>query len=452
MANGDNQIDNYLTTIGWGRYQSQIFIICGTSVFNIMIWGYIVSLLLVRLGDNWNLERFELGIIGSIYGLGASLGSLFFGFLSDRFGRMFSFRVSILVVWVATLFVIFSFNMIMLSLVLFFIGAGASSDQVLSATILKEFISNKNTSILAVYTLFYRLGGATIAIIIIIVEVINPTIMSDWKIITIIIFFWNSAQLIQRQFMDETPKFLYSVGKLTKAEEVLRKISKKNKKLLEIKLTELEVTYNEEISEIPNKKSVKTLFIKENIKTTLLITIIGFLMAFANISIIIYAPTFLSKYTLTLRYTAILIQQLGGFLGSLAAGKMVKNRFGPKGALSLSSVLVGCYIYCFFLTFEILTVIIFLCLYQFIFQISLGAIWIIVPESFSTELRSTFIGWFMLWQGMAGVFAPIIIGVFIDFGGSPAAISVISFCHLASGILTLLLNSPKLLNKEENLI
>ncbi|CAG9324407.1 unnamed protein product [Blepharisma stoltei] len=345
---------------------------------------------------------------------------------------------------------VFSFNFIMLSIVLFFVGISAVSDQGISATILKEFIPSKNSSILAVFTLFYRVGGALIAVIIIIVELINPKIMADWRIISIIIFFWVSLQLIQRQFMDETPRYLFTAGKLEKAEEVLKKISIANKKSIDIQLSRPECP-KDEITEIKQKSTLKILFIKENIRKTMLLTIIGTMISFANISIILYLPTFLKEFSLTLRYTVILIQQFWGVLGSFMGRKLVTTRFGKKWTLSLSSIILGFYVFFFLLVYEIFSAIAFISLYQFLFQISIGTIWIIVPESFSTNERGTFIGWFLLWQNMAGFVAPTIIGSCLSLGGNAAALSAISFSHLVAGLFSIFLIEIKL-KKGPNLI
>ncbi|HET8789007.1 MAG TPA: MFS transporter, partial [Actinomycetes bacterium] len=56
------------------------------------------------------LSESQVGLAASIYVLGACLGALFFGYLTDRFGRKKLFIITLVVYLVATLLTALSFS------------------------------------------------------------------------------------------------------------------------------------------------------------------------------------------------------------------------------------------------------------------------------------------------------------------------------------------------------
>jgi MFS family permease len=97
----------------------------------------------IGLGTVWILDGLEVTIVGaiasrltdpdsqvglaaSIYVLGACLGALFFGYLTDRFGRKKLFILTLAVYLVATVATAFSRNPLYFYACRFFTGAGST--------------------------------------------------------------------------------------------------------------------------------------------------------------------------------------------------------------------------------------------------------------------------------------------------------------------------------------
>ncbi|HEX2587322.1 MAG TPA: MFS transporter, partial [Gaiellales bacterium] len=74
------------------------------------------------------LSPSELGLAGSIYVAGAVIGALFFGYLTDRFGRKKLFMITLLLYLVATASTAFAQNFMMFAVARFFTGAGIGGE------------------------------------------------------------------------------------------------------------------------------------------------------------------------------------------------------------------------------------------------------------------------------------------------------------------------------------
>src|SRR5436305_1609662 len=74
------------------------------------------------------LSPSELGLAGSIYVAGAVIGALFFGYLTDRFGRKKLFVITLLLYLVATARTAFAQNFAMFAVARFFTGAGIGGE------------------------------------------------------------------------------------------------------------------------------------------------------------------------------------------------------------------------------------------------------------------------------------------------------------------------------------
>ncbi|HYN16978.1 MAG TPA: MFS transporter, partial [Actinomycetes bacterium] len=94
-----------------------------SSAGTVTIVGAIAS----RLTDpdsGLGLSESQIGLAASIYVLGACLGALFFGYLTDRFGRKKLFLITLLVSLVATVATAFSGSALFFYLWPLFTGAG----------------------------------------------------------------------------------------------------------------------------------------------------------------------------------------------------------------------------------------------------------------------------------------------------------------------------------------
>jgi hypothetical protein len=89
----------------------------------------IVGVIASRLTDpdsGLGLSESQIGLAASIYVLGACLGALFFGYLTDRFGRKKLFIITLIVYLVATVLTTFSMNPLWFYACRFFTGPASA--------------------------------------------------------------------------------------------------------------------------------------------------------------------------------------------------------------------------------------------------------------------------------------------------------------------------------------
>ena len=122
----ETDIPARLDRLPWSRFHTLVVVALGiTWIFD----GLEVTLagaLSGALKDSPVLQfsNTDIGIVGSAYLAGAVLGALFFGWLTDRFGRKKLFFITVAVYRVATGATAFTWNLWTFALCRFFTGAG----------------------------------------------------------------------------------------------------------------------------------------------------------------------------------------------------------------------------------------------------------------------------------------------------------------------------------------
>jgi MFS family permease len=103
----------------------------------------IVGAIASRLTDpdsGLGLSESQVGLAASIYVLGACLGALFFGYLTDRFGRKKLFIITLVLYLVATVLTAFSMNPLWFYACRFFTGAGIGGEYAAINSAIDELI------------------------------------------------------------------------------------------------------------------------------------------------------------------------------------------------------------------------------------------------------------------------------------------------------------------------
>src|SRR6476619_4706409 len=126
-------------------------------------WGRVHTLVVVALGVTWILDGLEVTLAGSVAGalkaspvlqfsnadvgiaasaylVGAVLGALFFGWLTDRLGRKKLFFITLAVYLVATAATAFSWNLASFVLFRLFTGAGIGGEYAAINSTIQELV------------------------------------------------------------------------------------------------------------------------------------------------------------------------------------------------------------------------------------------------------------------------------------------------------------------------
>lgn len=176
--------------------------------------------------DGLNLTATQMGLTGSAYILGAVLGALFFGRLTDRFGRKKLFTATVFVYMCATIATGFSWDFWSFMVFRFITGAGIGGEYGAVNSAIQELIPARRRGFtdLVINGSFW-LGaalGATGSIILLNATFIDPE--WAWRLAFIIGGALALIIIYIRRFMPESPRWLMTHGREAEAEAIISAI------------------------------------------------------------------------------------------------------------------------------------------------------------------------------------------------------------------------------------
>ena len=212
-------------------------------------WLRFHGLVAVALGGTWILDGLEVTLVGSLSGAfadraslglsaaaigltasaylaGAVLGALFFGGLTDRFGRRPLFAVTLGVYIGATLMTGLAWNFWSFALFRFLTGAGIGGEYAAINSAVQEFIPARyrGRTDLAINGSWW-VGGAIGAVGSIIV--LDPRLFPvniGWRLAFIVGGLIGLVIIFLRRFVPESPRWLMTHGRVAEAERIVGEI------------------------------------------------------------------------------------------------------------------------------------------------------------------------------------------------------------------------------------
>ena len=174
------------------------------------------------------LTSSDIGFAGAIYVAGACIGALFFGHLTDRFGRKKLFLLTLGVYTVATVLTAFSPNPTWYFAARFLTGAGIGGEYAAINSAIDELIPAKYRGRVdvAINGSFWvgAAGGALLTI-----PLLDPTLVDPalgWRLAFGLGAILAIGILLVRRYVPESPRWLFIHGREEQGEKVVRDIEK----------------------------------------------------------------------------------------------------------------------------------------------------------------------------------------------------------------------------------
>src|SRR5579872_6707573 len=212
-------------------------------------WSRWHWLVVIALGITWILDGLEVTIIGVIgavlkdpqtlhltdvqvsaagtaYLIGAVVGALFFGRMTDKFGRKMLFMVTLGVYLVATVATAFSFNFIWFAACRVLTGAGIGGEYSAINSAIDELIPARvrgHTDLAINGTWWVGTAVGALATLVL----LDPHLISHsigWRLCFGLGAVLGLAVLLIRRYVPESPRWLMTHGRVKEAEEVVRSI------------------------------------------------------------------------------------------------------------------------------------------------------------------------------------------------------------------------------------
>ena len=174
------------------------------------------------------MSSFDIGFAGAAYVAGACLGALFFGHLTDRFGRKKLFMLTLGIYTVATVLTALSPNPLWYFGARFLTGAGIGGEYAAINSAIDELIPARHRGRVdvAINGSFW-VGAAAGSLLTI--PLLNPNIVDPawgWRIAFGLGAVLAAGILVVRRNVPESPRWLFIHGREDEAEEVVRDIER----------------------------------------------------------------------------------------------------------------------------------------------------------------------------------------------------------------------------------
>jgi len=425
----ETRIPARLDRLPWARFHWLIVIGLGTvwvlDGLEVTIVGSIASRL-TESGSGIKLDASMIGTAAAFYVGGACLGALFFGQLTDRFGRKKLFLVTLALYLTATAATAFSFAPWYLYMARFFTGAGIGGEYAAINSAIDELIPARvRGRVDLIINGSYWLGaavGSVAALFFLDTSIFAANV--GWRLAFGMGVIFGVAILFVRRNLPESPRWLFIHGHEQEAEEIVCDVETEIRRETSRDLPEPRgsITVRQRKT-IPFTMIARTAFRDHRRRTTL-----GFAL-FVGQAFIYNAVTF-DLGTLISRFFGVssgsvpywfTVFAVGNFLGPLTLGRLF-DTVGRKPMISL------CYLGS--AAMLVLTAILFqggsltigwfmllICVTFFIASAGASSAYLTVSEIFPMETRALSIAFFYaIGTAVGGITGPLLFGHLINSG------------------------------------
>jgi MFS family permease len=222
----ETRIPARLDRLPWSRFHWMVVIGLGTVWILDGLEVTIVGSIAARLTEKdsgLQLTASQVLTAGSIYVAGACVGALFFGQLTDRFGRKKLFLLTLVLYLVATVATAFAGSALYFFIARFFTGAGIGGEYAAINSAIDELIPARvRGRVDLIINGSYWLGaagGALGALVLLDTSIFAPDI--GWRLAFLIGAVLGVGILIVRRHVPESPRWLFIHGRDEEAERIV---------------------------------------------------------------------------------------------------------------------------------------------------------------------------------------------------------------------------------------
>jgi len=216
-------------------------------------WSRWHTLVVVALGVTWILDGLEVTLVGSISGAltdkstlglttsqataagsfylaGAVCGALFFGYLTDRFGRRKLFMITLGIYLIFTVATALSWGFWSFMIFRFLAGSGIGGEYSAINSAIDELIPARvrGRVALAINSSWWLGTAAAAGMTVVLLNVLEPSI--GWRLGFLLGAILAIGILFVRHLVPESPRWLLTHGRADEAEEVVEQIENEVKK------------------------------------------------------------------------------------------------------------------------------------------------------------------------------------------------------------------------------
>jgi MFS family permease len=425
----ETRIPSRMDRLPWSRWHWMVIIGLGTvwilDGLEVTMVGNVGS----RLGEKGaglHLSASQLGSAAACYVAGACVGALFFGQLTDRFGRKKLFLLTLLVYIAATVATAFAFSPLYFFIARFFTGAGIGGEYAAINSAIDELIPARvRGRVDLIINGTYWAGaalGALAAVVLLNTSIFAPDV--GWRLAFGLGAILGLGILIVRRNVPESPRWLFIHGREEEAERIVRDIEERVQAETGGELPEPRQSIRVRQREaIPFREIARVAFTKYPRRTVLGLSLfVG--QAFLYNAITFDLGTLLTKFygvaSGQVPYYFVAFA-LGNLLGPLLLGRLF-DTVGRKPMIAGTYLFsaVGAGVLAVLVTNHSVSTtgfMIALCVLFFVASAGASSAYLTVSEIFPMETRALAIAFFFaIGTGAGGIAGPLLFGNFIKSG------------------------------------
>ncbi|QLI79495.1 MFS transporter [Bacillus pumilus] len=402
-----SQLLTRMESVPFSRWHLKPRIIMGSATFFDAFDALSLAFVLPVLIGMWSLSPAQIGLlIGSGY-IGQAIGAIFFGWLAERRGRIFSAKWTVLLMSVMSIACVFSGNFMALFIFRFIQGIGVGGEVPVAASYINELSRAQGRGrFFMLYEMIFPLGlmiSAQIGAFVV------PSF--GWKWMFLIGGIGGLIVFVFFFMLRESPRWLISKGRLDEAERIIEEIEASTDKRMPVK----------QVSNSTEKGDWKELFSTFYRKRTLIVWGLWFSAYFVSNGLNNWLPSLYNTvYNLpvgdSLRAASLtnILQTVGVFACAFLIDKVGRKRWATiafivtgalltalwiSGASSPESVIyLGSAAYGMMGTITVL-------------------LYLYTPEIYPTRMRVIGTAFATAWLRLASAIAPIMIGFILEVSG-----------------------------------
>ncbi|CAI7570762.1 unnamed protein product [Penicillium manginii] len=436
-------INSALMDIGMGRYQWQLFFLCGFGWLADNLWLQGVALTLTPISYEFGISESEVRFTTCALFLGLCVGASSWGIASDILGRRVAFNTTLFLAGAFGLAAGGAPNWIGVSALYACLGLGVGGNLPVDGALFLEFLPMASGNLLTMLSVWWPIGQLISSLL---AWAFIPTFSCEsaenctkeqnmgWRYLVLTLGALTFCMFIARFFffhLYESPKFLLSRGRQDEAVASVHGIAYKNKTktwLTTEILNEIgghpETTEEEKLGFVDIIKRFFSKFSMERIGplfnnkrlgiTTVILwfcwTTIGMGYPLFNA----FLPQYLGSSggqtnSAYITYRNYAITSIVGVPGSLLACYTVEVKYiGRKGTMAVASLITGVLLFCFTASTNASVQLACTCLEAFFQNIMYGVLYAYTPEVFPAPNRGTGTGICSCLNRIAGLCAPLV--------------------------------------------
>jgi MFS family permease len=418
-----------LDRLPWARFHWLVVIALGITWILDGLEVTLVGSLSAAIAESpsLGLSGTEIGVAASAYLMGAVIGALFFGWLTDRLGRKKLFTITVLIYALATIASGFSWDFWSFAVFRAITGAGIGGEYAAVNATIQELIPARRRGFtdLVINGSFW-LGaalGAVGALVVLDPSIMNPEV--GWRAAFVIGGAIGFVVLLLRRFIPESPRWLMTHGRPEEADRVVSQIERR-----------VEAETGAPLPDVPHQvlrlrrdvrewfgASVHALFHLYIRRTILGVALMASQAFCYNAVLFTYALILTRFYNIPSGQVGwfMLPFALGNFAGPLVLGRLF-DTIGRKPMITATYALAGIAMAAtgFLFAAGALNAVQQTCAWTAIFFVASAAAssaYLTVGESFPLEVRAVAISLFYAFgTGVGGIAGPALFGALIETG------------------------------------